>query len=257
MKTLTSRQKIRGFIIVALLAAVVAAVPTGASAANKLVVQDNSTPAVDKFVVNEYGQIGSGTNAPMGALTIKGSTYGTTQLIEAWTGSTSANGGGGFLGFHNNAADALPNANDRIGYFLFGSLIVPPLPAPVADRIIGAGMTVKAEQAWSVLPDGSGGSAPAYISFETTPVNGIGRQERIRINSSGNVGIGQPFPTQKLEVNGGVRLNTGTAKPVCDNTNGPSIRGTIWFAKGALNVADTLEVCAKAADENYGWKPLF
>ena len=233
------------------------AAASGAMAANKLIVQDNLTPANDKFVVNEYGQIGSGTNVPMGALTIKGSNYGTTQIIESWTGTTSNNGGGGFLGFHNNAANALPIAGDRIGYFLFGSLISPALPAPVADRIIGGGMTVRAEQAWSVLPDGSGGSAPAYISFETTPPNAIGRVERIRINSIGNVGIGQPAPNQKLEVNGGVRLNTGTAKPVCDNTNGPTIRGTLWFAKGGTGTPDTLEVCAKDGSENYGWKPLF
>lgn len=91
----------------------------------------------------------------------------------------------------------------------------------------------------------------------------------MRIASTGYVGVGTPVPNMNLEVNGGVRLNasstpatvtsparTAPTKPVCDNTNGPNIRGTLWFTKSAAGVADTLEVCAKGADENYAWKAV-
>jgi len=42
------------------------------------------------------------------------------------------------------------------------------------------------------------------------------------IRLSGNVGIGTTSPGQVLEVNGGARLNTATAKPACSST----VRGT-------------------------------
>jgi hypothetical protein len=83
---------------------------------------------------------------------------------------------------------------------------------------------------------------------------------------NGNVGIGVPpplqdptanpapvqSPTQKLEVNGGVRLNTSTTQPACNATS----RGTIWFTKDPQNFNDQLEVCAIKAG-NDGWQPLF
>ncbi|MEW6584685.1 MAG: hypothetical protein AB1442_03630 [Nitrospirota bacterium] len=73
------------------------------------------------------------------------------------------------------------------------------------------------------------------------------------INSSGNVGISTTSPSQKLEVNGGVRLNTATTKPTCD----ANARGTQWFTQGASGVKDTLEVCAKDASNNYTGRTLW
>ena len=69
----------------------------------------------------------------------------------------------------------------------------------------------------------------------------------------GNVGIGTTNPSQKLEVNGGVRYNTATAKPTCDST----VRGTTWFTQGAPGVKDTFEVCAKDAADAYAWRTLY
>ena len=70
---------------------------------------------------------------------------------------------------------------------------------------------------------------------------------------SGEVGIGTTTPGQKLEVNGGIRLNTTTSKPTCD----VDTRGTLWFTQGGTSVADTLEVCAKNAGDTYAWVPLY
>jgi hypothetical protein len=69
----------------------------------------------------------------------------------------------------------------------------------------------------------------------------------------GNVGIGTTAPGAKLEVNGGIRLNTATAKPTCD----ASQRGTLWFTQGGAGVKDTLEVCAKDANDVYAWRTLY
>jgi hypothetical protein len=66
--------------------------------------------------------------------------------------------------------------------------------------------------------------------------------------TTGNVGIAASNPTQKLEVNGGVRINTASAKPVtCDST----VRGTFWFDQTGTN--DVVYVCARIGGL-YSWK---
>jgi hypothetical protein len=67
------------------------------------------------------------------------------------------------------------------------------------------------------------------------------------------VDIGTSAPTAKLDVNGGVRLNTVTAKPTCD----AAARGTFWFTQSGARVKDTAEVCAKDAANLYAWRTLY
>jgi len=69
----------------------------------------------------------------------------------------------------------------------------------------------------------------------------------------GNVGIGTAIPMARLEIDGGVRLNTITAKPACTVAQ----RGTLWFTQGASGVKDTLEVCAKDAGNAYAWRLIW
>jgi hypothetical protein len=97
---------------------------------------------------------------------------------------------------------------------------------------------------------GEPGSA-AGLYFSTAIVGSY--TERMTIKSNGNVGIGTTGPGQKLEVNGGVRLNTATAKPTCDSTT----RGTFWMAQGGAGVKDTVEVCAKDVADAYAWRTLY
>jgi hypothetical protein len=73
--------------------------------------------------------------------------------------------------------------------------------------------------------------------------------ERFRVTSDGNFGIATPVPTQKLEVNGGIRMNTTAVKPAC-NANA---RGTFWFTQGGTD--DLVEVCARV-NGVLVWKPL-
>jgi len=56
---------------------------------------------------------------------------------------------------------------------------------------------------------------------------------------NGNIGIGTTSPSQKLEVNGGIMLNTSSVKPACN----AGIRGTIWYEKGTTE-ADKIYVCS-------------
>lgn len=205
-----------------------------AAAADKLIVKGSD--GTDKFVVKDTGAIGLGTNAPSGALHAKGSTVPTTQFLTQWVG-TNKNSGGGFVGTYNGTSGTLPTAGDQLGYFHFGSF-------NGASRVTGGRLSARAEKDWSST------SLPTYLTLDTAPENSTGMVERMRIASNGNIGIGQPNPQQKLEVNGGVRLNTSTTKPTCAE----AIRGTLWFTRGAVGYADSLQVCIKQADENYIWK---
>lgn len=70
--------------------------------------------------------------------------------------------------------------------------------------------------------------------------------------SSGKVGIGANSPTQSLEINGGLRLNTATAQPTCDST----ARGTLWLVNGGGG-KDILSVCASNASGTVAWRTLY
>jgi hypothetical protein len=99
----------------------------------------------------------------------------------------------------------------------------------------------------------SRGSIPTAIKFQTgstTSADTTSLIEGLRISHDGNVGVGGvDSPTQKLEVNGGVRLNTVIAQPVCND----KARGTFWVVQGP---PDTVQVCLMMADSTYAWKTI-
>jgi len=231
--------------------------PMGAMAANKLIVKD-ATGTIDKMVVTDTGRIGLGTSNPTSNLELVDVPGIARILIQ--TIATSKIGGGAFMGLHNNgtaAAPTLPTANDRLGFHLFGS-------KNGATVLTGGGFQVLAEGNWTST------SLPTYFTFETagSTVAPANKYERMRITSKGNIGINANNPKQRLEVGGGVRLNTtatksdptGTLKPDCSNANAnvaADVRGTLWFTQSAAGVADKMEVCAKDSANNYAWVALF
>lgn len=91
------------------------------------------------------------------------------------------------------------------------------------------------------------------IRFNTTANGGTVRSEKMRLADSGNLGVGTMAPSQKLEVNGGVRINTAAIKPICSSTT----RGTFWFTQGTAGTKDTAEVCAKDSAEAFAWRALW
>jgi len=72
--------------------------------------------------------------------------------------------------------------------------------------------------------------------------------------SGANVGINTSTPTQALEVNGGIRLNTTITRPACTAT---STRGTFWVTQSAAGVQDDVRVCAKDAANAYSWRTIY
>jgi hypothetical protein len=204
-----------------------------------------------------------GTAIPSFGLQIVGPPGGPSRVVAQTTGVATHDGGGGFIGTHNNDSatnSSLPLATDRLGFLLFGSQVN-------GSNVTGAGLAVYAEGQWGPYSATSNYPIPTYFAFETaqnaSPTKAI-RYERLRVSSNGNIGINQTAPTQKLEVNGGVRLNVttntdGTAastKPDCTG-NSTTVGGTLWFTNGGAGTADTLEVCAKDAGGNYTWRALF
>jgi hypothetical protein len=97
------------------------------------------------------------------------------------------------------------------------------------------------------------GSAPTAITFFTGASTNSGDPlilaERLRISSNGNVGVGTTTPDQKLEVDGGVRLNTVAAQPACD----ANVRGTFWVNQGSSS--DTVQVCILSGG-SYVWRTI-
>ncbi len=94
---------------------------------------------------------------------------------------------------------------------------------------------------------GTGGifsSGPIGVSISSTT-----QTNAISAYFQGRVGIATTTPTQKLEVNGGIRLNAiSESQPSCTATT----NGTLWHIQGSN---DQLQICA-ASSSVYAWRPL-
>lgn len=175
--------------------------------------------ATSRFVVQTDGNVGIGTAAPAAKLHVMGNIMLGTQPGYTNQFSTDAN--------YNLSIKGVMAQSD---YF----------------NIQGTGTT---DNGALEIVTGDNGNEP--IIFKQT--SGATQYERMRIDPSGNVGIGTAAPGATLEVNGGIRLNTTTARPTCS----ASQRGTLWFTQGGAGVKDSLAVCAKDATDTYAWRTLY
>ncbi|MEK7174508.1 MAG: hypothetical protein AAB759_02515 [Patescibacteria group bacterium] len=71
-------------------------------------------------------------------------------------------------------------------------------------------------------------------------------------SSSVSIGSSHGAPAARLEVDGGVRLNTAATPPSCDAT----VRGILWYTQSASGVNDILRVCRQSAGA-YDWLTVF
>jgi hypothetical protein len=86
--------------------------------------------------------------------------------------------------------------------------------------------------------EGAGVSVGRYLSFNTVVTDGGGNPststERMRITSSGNVGIGTSTPAEKLDVNGNITLGTAGGGNYIQTNGGPN--GTAhYYSSGVGN----------------------
>ncbi len=125
------------------------------------------------------------------------------------------------------------------------------------------------DSAWSVA-DGaslsfaaegnfSNTSSPARMVFSTTPTGSTSLVERMRIDSSGNVSIGNTVNTQKLNVEGNIRIGVTASNNGCitSGTNA-TITGTcssdIRFKKNIESVQDMLDRIVQLNVVEYNWR---
>jgi hypothetical protein len=124
----------------------------------------------------------------------------------------------------------------------------------ISNGVIGSGRALYGK----VRASGGGSITSAYGLYLENITAGVTDNYAIyslggKSYFAGSIGLGTTTPEQKLEVNGGVRLNTATAKPAC----GVASRGTFWFVQGGAGVKDTAEVCAKDAGDSYAWRTIY
>jgi hypothetical protein len=207
-----------------------------------------SSEGNNQLVLTTNGRVGIGTTNPSSTLDVKGSTSDNTAAAFNVQNSAETsllyvrNDGNVGIGITNPETKLHVGGSAKInGSLAIGSSYLTGWPglflgnASGVNNTAGVNLITRYQNVLRICP---GGSTTAAIA----------------VNDSGNVGIGTTGPGEKLEVNGGIRLNTTTAKPTCDATH----RGTLWFTQQeASGSKDALEVCAKDATDNYAWRLLY
>ena len=94
---------------------------------------------------------------------------------------------------------------------------------------------------------------PANNVIGSVPGEWRSINETIFLSTNGNVGIGTPNPTSKLDIAGNLRFIGASGTSTCDATR----RGTIWYSPGGTDVKDTLSVCYKNTSDGYVWGTLY
>ncbi len=181
-------------------------------------------------VINDSGNVGIGTTGPMYKLDVEDSDNPPIRVIR--------NSGG------DTAASALNlevrNSSGAGGTGLGGSIFFHGETSGMTGRQMASFGPI-----WT---DATDASRSAALIFRTAD-GGSDALERVRISSTGNVGIGTTNPTSKLHVSGDIRQTDGTLK--IDVTNG----GTTPFSsiyQYAMTINNTNAAVDRWAHLNFG-----
>jgi hypothetical protein len=139
----------------------------------------NAGTAAERMRITSAGNVGIGTSSPESILHVVSATNTTQLSISNTPTSVATNDIVGAIGFKVNDNNRLTQSTD----FAFIRTIA--------------------------TQNHTAAAAGTALTFGTTPDNSLVVAERMRLDSSGNVGIGTSSPTVKLDVSGNVRANLG------------------------------------------------
>ena len=223
---------------------------------------------VEKFRVNANGNVGIGTTTPSAYLDISGNNSTTTARFydqTTGTGKTQviirAAAGQSGSGTTASPLQIQDSAGSIVSFYDLGNGMFSAPSFWLGNGANGiwqpTALSVRSDSriAWAATTNASG-TKDTGLSRTAAGILALGNGTQGDYTGTlivGNVGIGTTTPGQKLEVNGGVTLNTVTAKPACSSTT----RGTFWVNQGGTGVKDTVEVCAKDGADAYAWRTLY
>ena len=167
---------------------------------------------VERMRIDATGNLGIGTGTPSSKLEVVGDVSATGALLNSNTNDAF----GSFTVFRKSRAGGAVNANDELGYTEFQG---------------HDGTAFRRAALIYGVADGapSAGSVPGRLTFHTTPAGGT-YLERMRITSTGDVGIGTTAPTERLDISGNLRFS-GALMP----NNLPGTAGQVLTSAGPGN----------------------
>jgi hypothetical protein len=143
-----------------------------------------TTPDANQNINNtNSGNVGVKTTTPEFPLQVNGSTGNILGLL--YTGSLSVSSGAGIQSLTSTGPSA---ADQRLGFYTFGARSGGTSYNPIAIQGFSS-------QAWTL-----GTAQGGYMTFSTTPNDSATRQERMRIDQWGQVGIGTTTPSGLLSL---------------------------------------------------------
>lgn len=167
-----------------------------------IVLQVGNNGATEALRVLNSANVGIGTNNPSFKLHV----YSGNEVVTNTIGQTL---------IEAQSIETPSAANQRLGIFGYGS----------ATDTLKARIAAFSSAAWS-----AGTSTPTYLTFSTTASGSVTAIEQMRIDASGNVGIGTATPAQKLHIQGAIR---GTSDfELADSGN--TVRGYLFATSGGV-----------------------
>ena len=214
---------------------------TQTGAGNALVVEDSTNPDASPVIINNDGRllIGDTTSRTIAGITTSAIQIGSTNSdgfragLSAFAWDADATGSvlaAGTIVLNRSASDTTGTATAVVANNCLGSY-----------RWTGAdGTGFRPAAGVYAFVDGAvaANSVPGRIVFHTTVVGGTTDAERMRIANNGAVGINEPAPDYRLDVNGTFGFTPGNSVTPVDN-------GDVVFE---LTNNTTLTVKAKGSD---------
>jgi len=175
--------------------------------------------------INSSGQVGIGTTSPASLLEVEGtSTTAKIHIQSTSAGASSFDGSGAGLLLTAGGMNTTSKFTPAIQFGTTDPSITTTNPK------VGAAINAMASEGF--FADTDGGMDLAFYTTPNAPGTGQTTTERMRIDNSGNVGIGTSSPTVKLHVDGnaliGSNVNGSESSPYLE-LDGAGYNGFHWL----------------------------